>query len=61
MTVRLATTYIQQLSVNRGCSLVDLPEAMDEIGISVLMAGLDDDDDGDCWKVRNLEAMASIS
>ena len=44
-----ARIYIQQLCVDTGCSLEDLPEAMDDrggerrSGISVLMARQDDD------------------
>ena len=48
---RPARTYVQQLCADTGCSLVDLPEAMDDrdnrrgSGISMLMARHDDDDD----------------
>ena len=47
---RLARTYIQQLCEDTGCSLEDLPEAMNDRdergpGISMLAAWHDDDDD----------------
>ena len=45
---RPVRTYIHQLCVDTGCSLEDLPKAMNEregSGISVLMARYDNDDD----------------
>ena len=52
---RPARTYIQQLSADMGCSLKDLPGAMDDRegwqrgpGRSVLMVRHDDDDDVIC-------------
>ena len=53
---RLARTYLQQLCEDTGCSSEDLPKAMNDeegwrerVGISVLIARPDDDDDDpDC-------------
>ena len=50
---RLTSKDLHQLCVDTGCSLEDLPEAMDDgdglqkSGNSVLSARLDDDDDDD--------------
>ena len=52
----LARTYLQQLSTDTGCSMDDLPRAMDnrndwrERVIGVLVSCHNDDDDDDIWK-----------
>ena len=55
---RPARTHIQQLCEDTGCSAEDLPEAVNDrekwrerSGISVLVAGHDDEDDDDGFKV----------